>query len=158
MPSMISARALLVAAVAVIALPTTSMGAGKGESKRCERTPTVGYSVSGTFVSGDASSVTITVTGANGHARKSGELADMDATQDGVQVAGGTYTVSGDEFKLRLNEYDELDTPSPGDPVMVIGQIPRTRAKCAPEGTSLADRYGAPNVRKVTITDADPDV
>ena len=102
--------------------------------------------------------MTITVTEANGHARKSGELADMDATQDGVQVAGGTYTVSGDEFKLRLNEYDGVDTPSEGDPVMVIGRIPRTRAKCAPEGTSLADRYGAPNVRKVTITDADPDV
>ena len=158
MPSIFSARALLVAAVAVIALPTTSMGAGKGESKRCERTPMVGYSVSGTFVSGDASTVTIMVTEANGHARKSGEIADQDATMEGVQVAGATYTVSGDAFKLRLNEYDGVDTPSAGDPVRVIGRVPRTRAKCAPEGTSLADRYGAPDVRKVTITDADPDV
>ena len=168
MPSMISSRALLVGAVAVIALPTTSMGAGKGDTKRCERTPMVGYSVSGTLVSATADdpattevfegSVTITVTEANGHARRSGEIADQDATMEGVQVAGATYTVSGDAFKLRLNEYDDLDTPSPGDPVKVIGRIPRTRAKCAAEGTTLADRYGAPDVRKVTISDADPDV
>jgi hypothetical protein len=167
MPSKISSGALLVAAAA-LALPLTSAANGTGDTKRCERTPMVGYSVSGTLVSAVADdpattevfegSVTITVTEANGHARKSGEIADMDPATDGVQVAGATYTVSGDAFKVRLNDYDELDTPSPGDSVKIIGRIPRTRAKCAPEGTTLADRYGAPDVRKVTVTDADPDV
>ena len=104
--------------------------------------------------------MTLTVTNANGHARKSGEIADQDPNQEGVQVAGATYTVSGatDPFTLELNGYEGADTPSAGDAVKVNGKIPRTKKKCADEGTSVADRYGAPDVRKVTLTDSDPDV
>ena len=156
------------AAGALMALTATGSASGQGEGKRCEKTPKVGYMVSGTLVSLTADdpattdtfegSVTITVTHANGHARRSGEIADQDATQEGTQVAGATYTVSGDAYKLVLHDYEEPDTPSPGDLVNVIGRIPRTQAKCAPEGTSLADRFGTPNVRQVGITDMDPDV
>jgi hypothetical protein len=151
---------LLTAAAALLALPATGGAAGKGEAKRCEKAPKFGYTVRGTLVDLTADTVTITVTGANRHARNSGEIADQDLTKDGVQVAGATYTVDGtsDPFNLRLNEFEDPDTPSAGDAVKVNGRIARTRSKCAPDGTSLADRYGAPDVRKVTVTDSDPDV
>jgi hypothetical protein len=171
---------LLAAAGALLALPATGFadhkgtphgggkGKAKGEAKRCAKTPKVGYVVHGTLVSATAddpatpaseATVTITVTRANRHARNSGELADQDPAQEGVQVAGGTYTVpAGDAFILELEGFEGADTPSPGDAVKVQGKIPRTKKKCAAEGTSLADRYGTPDVRRVTITDADPDV
>ena len=154
---------LLIAAGALLALPATS-GA---ETKRCNKTPKVGYTVSGTLVSQTADdpateafegSVTITVTEANGHATKSGEIADQDAGTEGTQVAGATYTVSGDAYKLVLEGFEGADTPSAGDAVHIIGKVARTKAKCAPEGTSVADRYATPDVRKVVITDSDPDV
>jgi hypothetical protein len=160
--------ALLIAAGALLALPATgtAAGKGKGESKRCEKAPKVGYKVSGTLESVTADdesteafegSVTLTVTRANGHARRSGDIPDQDPSQEGVQVAGATYTVSGDAYKLMLKGYEDADTPSAGDPVHVVGRIPRTRAKCAPEGTTLADRFGTADIRQVSIKDADPD-
>jgi hypothetical protein len=170
-----------VAACAVLALPAT-VGAnpgkgeaksqaksqnGKGKTKRCAKTQKVGYSVSGTLLSATAdnpatpandSSITIRVTGANSHARNSGEIADQDANTKGVQVAGATYTVSGsDPFTVNLIGYEAPDTPSVGDAVHVTGKIARTKSKCAPSGTSTADRYAAPDVRTVTVTDSDPD-
>ena len=61
---------------------------------------------------------------------------------EGVQVAGATYTVPAtDAFVLKLNGYEGTDTPSPGDRVKVSGRIARTKARCAPEGATLADRY-----------------
>jgi hypothetical protein len=161
---------LLVAAGALFALPATGLadhkgephgqGKSKGEEKRCAKTPKVGYSVRGTLVSSTAGSVTFTVTKANRHARNSGDIADQDAAQEGVQVAGATYTVNGttDPFNLNLVGYEGADTPSLGDAVKVNGRIPRTKKRCAAEGTSLADRYGAVDVRRVTISDRDPDV
>ena len=140
---------------------------GKGQSKRCAKTQKVGYSVRGTLVSVTADNpatpahegtVTLTVTGANSHARNSGEIADQNAATPGVQVAGATYTVpTTDSFVLKLDGYVAPDTPSVGDAVHVSGKIARTKKKCAPSGTSLADRYAAPDVRKVTVTDRDPD-
>jgi hypothetical protein len=160
----------LVAAVALFALPATGVadpGKGKGPAKRCAKTPKVGYSVKGTLVSLTAdnpatpaseASVTITVTKANSHARKSGEIADQDAVKPGVQVKGATYTVAaGDAYKLKLKGYSGADTPSAGDAVHITGKIPRTKRKCAADGTSTADLYGTPNVRKVTVADRDPD-
>jgi hypothetical protein len=155
--------ALLIAAGALLALPAT----GAAEPKRCNKTPNVGYVVSGTLQSVTADdpsteafegAVTITVTEANGHATNSGDIADQDAGTEGVQVAGATYTVSGDAYKLVLEGFEGADTPSPGDAVQIIGKVPRTKAKCAPEGTSTADRYGDADIRKVVITDMDADV
>jgi hypothetical protein len=173
--------ALLVAACALFVAPaigqahhkpghTKGPKNGQPNSKRCAKTPKLGFVVRGTLVSftGDdaattpdnEASVTITVTGANRHARNSGELADQDPNTDGVQVKGAPYSVSGltDPFKLQLVGYEGLDTPSPGDPVGIIGKIARTKKKCAPAGTSLEARYGDVNVRKVVIHDNDPDV
>jgi hypothetical protein len=165
----------VVAAGALAAFPATGAGKdkpkhpnkGKGHTKRCGKAPKVGYVVDGTLVSITADNpltapfegtVTLTVTGANAHARNSGEIADQNPTADGVQVAGATYTVpSSDPFTLKLNGFEGADTPSPGDGVHVVGKIARTKAKCAAPGTSLADRYATPNVKTVTITDRDPD-
>jgi hypothetical protein len=172
--------ALLVAACALLVAPaigqahhkpghTKGPKNGQPNSKRCKPTKP-GFVVRGTLVSFTAdnpattpaneASVTITVTGANRHARNSGDIADQDPTTPGTQVQGAPFTVSGltDPFKVQLVGYEGADTPSPGDPVKVIGKVERTKKKCAPAGTSLADRYGDVNVRKVVIKDADPDV
>lgn len=167
----------VVAAGALLVVPAASF-AGKGDNEgknpakthptNCSKQHKAGFVVSGTLVSAIAddpatplvseASVTLTVTGANMHARKSGELADQDATTDGVQVKGGTYTVAaGDAYKIKLNGYEGLDTPSVGDRVHVIGKIALTKKRCAAPGTSTADRYGAVNVRKVMIGDRDAD-
>ena len=165
----------LVAAAALLAVPATAVaakggqGKSQGKAKSCAKAPKVGYHVKGTLVSMTADepattdvfegTVTITVTSANSHARKSGDIVDQDAGTDGVQVAGATYTVPAtDAFLLALHDYEGADTPSAGDLVMVSGRIPRTKSRCAPEGTSLADRYGTADVRRVSIWDNDPDV
>jgi hypothetical protein len=163
MGNKISAVALLIAAGTMLALPAT----GAAESKRCKKTPKVGFTVSGTLVSLTADdpnseafegSATITVTEANGPATKSGEIADQDGATEGTQVAGATYAVSGDAYKLVLEEFEAPDTPSPGDAVQIIGKAERTKAKCAPEGTTVEDRTATPDIRKVVVTDMDGDV
>src|SRR5215208_956325 len=165
----------LAVAAALLAVPATALGApggqgkGKGKAKSCAKTLNRGYQVSGTLVSftaddaatTDASeaTVTLTVTSANSHARNSGEIADQDAVKKGVQVVGATYTVpAGDAYVLKLDGYEGTDTPSPGDLVKVSGRIARTKKRCAAANTSSADRYAAPDVRRVTISDRDADV
>jgi len=171
----------LAAAGALLAVPASGLAAkpadagkpaAKGKpaspgAKRCAKTHKVGYVVSGTLVSMTAddattpaseATVTLAVTNANSHARKSGDIADQDAVKKGVQVKGATYTVAaGDAYKLKLAGFEGTDTPSAGDRVHVIGRIPLTKKRCAPDGTSVADRYGAVDVKRVTIGDRDPD-
>ena len=101
--------------------------------------------------------MTLTVTAANSHARKSGELADADGATEGVQIVA-TYRPADDDFVLKLNGFEEPDTPSAGDRVKVSGRIPVTKKRCAPADTTTADRYGTPDVRRVTISDRDEDV
>lgn len=164
----------LAAAGALLAVPAAGLAAkggnsdtAKGKAKSCAKVSGLGYQVSGTLVSATAdnpatpaseASVTLTVTSANSHAAKSGEIADQNATKKGVQVKGATYTVAaGDAYTLKLNGYEGTDTPSVGDRVKVSGKIKLTKKRCAPAGTSTADRYAAPDVKKVTISDRDPD-
>ena len=128
----------------------------QGRAQSCENVRTVAYRVSGTLVSATANSVTMTVRSANSHARKSGEIADQNATRRGVQVRGATYPVPVSASTLRLRGYEGTDTPSAGDRVKVSGRVPLQKRKCAVAGTSLADRYGAPVVRRVTVSDRDP--
>jgi hypothetical protein len=152
----------LAVAVALFAVPATAVaakggqGKSQGKTKSCEKKHSVGYQVTGTLVSvtqddpttTDVSeaSVTLTVTHANSHARKSGEL------------EGATYTVPADDvdgFVLKLNGYEGTETPAAGDRVKVKGRIAREKPRCAAEGTSVADRYAAPHVRRVTIWKAE---
>jgi hypothetical protein len=179
--------AVLVAAVALLAAPAAGLAhhkpghtkgpkngqngknghRGQNKSQGCKKpAKKVGFVVRGTLTSFTAdvegtpaseAVVSITVTGANRHARNSGELQDMDPATPGTQVQGGLYTAtaSTDPFKVKLAGYEAGETPAAGDSVKIIGKIARTKARCAPDGTSLADRYGDENVRKVVIHDAD---
>ena len=162
----------LVAAGALLAVPATGSaaekdaahGKGKGPSKRCAKTAKVGFSVGGTLVSFTAddaataaneATVTLRVTSANKHARVSGELADQDTQKAGVQVEGATYTVAAgaDAFRVKLEAAGT--TPTAGDKVKVNGKVALTKKTCAAAGTSLADRYAAPDVRAVRISGRD---
>jgi hypothetical protein len=170
--------AVLVATCALLVAPPVGIAnhkpghtqgpkSGQPNSKGCKKPATkVGFVVRGTLTSFTAdipatpaneASVSITVTGANRHARNSGELVDTDPSTPGTQVQGGPYIVSGatDPFQVKLVAFEVGETPAAGDAVKIVGKVARTKAKCAPQGTSLADRYGQVNVRKVVIHDAD---
>ena len=166
---------MLAAAGTLLAVPAAGVAAKGGSSaknttgkaKSCAKAPSMGYQVSGTLISATAddpatpaseASVTLKVTSANSHAAKSGEIADQNPTKKGVQVKGATYTVPAtDAFTFKLNGYEGTDTPSVGDRVKISGRIKLTKKSCAPAGTSTADRYATPDVKKVTISDRDPD-
>ena len=168
--------ALLIAACGLLAIPAVGQAHHKaghskgGKGKSCAKKPTVnkGFTVKGTLVSYTADNpatpdsnetrVEITVTGANRHARVSGELADTNPTKPGVQVTGGSYTVSSspaDRFGVRLAGYETGEPAAAGDKVRIVGKITVRRKKCAAKGATLDDRYGKVNVRKVKIIDAD---
>lgn len=165
---LVAAGAMLAAPAAGIAAKGGHSAAAKGKAKNCAtKTVSVGYQVGGTLVSAIAdnpataaseATVTIKVTSANSHAAKSGEITDQDAAKKGVQVKGATYTVAaGDAFTVATNGYEGTDTPSVGDRVKISGKIKLTKKACAPAGTSTADRYATPDVKKVTLTDKDAD-
>lgn len=150
---------LLVAVMALAALPAVSQ-AGHGKHKGAEKghkhghgkrhcTIHRGFVVRGTLVSftgGDSPSVTLTVTKANRHARRSG-------ISKGDEV---TYSAATDEngFKVRLSKYETGEAPKAGDKVRVVGKIEYTKKKCAPD-KSLEERYGDVNVKRVRIVDVD---
>jgi hypothetical protein len=167
--------AMLVAACALLVAPAVGQahhkpdhtkGPKQPNSHGCKKPATnVGFVVRGTLTSFTAddpvtpaneASVSITVTGANRHARNSGELVDTDPATPGTQVQGGPYAVSGaaDAFKVKLVGFGLGETPAAGDSAKIIGKVARTKAKCAAPGTTLADRYGDVNIRKVVIHDA----
>jgi hypothetical protein len=156
----------VLAAGALLAAPASGLAAkhtGKGKAAKANACKTVKapFNVSGTFVSADATAgtITMTVTGANRHARNSGEIADQNAAKKGVQVKGATYTVAAatDAFALKLDGYEAPDTPSAGDRVHVRGKVALTRKRCAPATMSTADRHGAVDIRRVTVSDRDAD-
>lgn len=156
------------AAGALLALPATGLaapggqGKSQGKAKSCQKTPKVGFQLSGTLVAvtqGDPNTVELTITAANRHARNALADLDTDADRKGVQLKGATYELSSadDAFTLKLNGYEGDDTPSAGDRVKVNGRIPVTKKRCdLPAGQT--GRWGEPDVRTVTISDRDEDV
>jgi hypothetical protein len=163
--------AALAAAGSLIAVPAIAPAKKPHNATKnhrsCDKPHSVGFAVAGTLVSvvaddpstaASEATVTLTLTAANRHARKSGDIADQDPAKRGVQPKGFVYTVpAGDAYTLRLRGYQGADTPSPGDRVRVRGRIALTKPRCAAPGTSVADRYGAIDVRRVAIGDRDPD-
>jgi hypothetical protein len=147
---------LLVAVVALAATPAISMagpGKGKGKGKSGSHcTIKRGFTVRGTLVSftpdnpgtsANEEDISITVTGANRHARRAG-------WEKGDAFSPG----SGDAFKYKLVEFEPGEQPTGGEKVKIVGKIEYTKKKCA-SGQSLAARYGDVNVRKIAIKDAD---
>ncbi len=169
MVSLVTAGALL--AIPAIGQATENANKGKGKSKshaaKCANDRKATFVVHGTLVSvtlddpatpASEATVTLKVTSANSHARKSGDIADQDAAKKGVQVKGAMLTIAaGDAYTLKLKGYEGTDTPSLGDRVKVQGRTALTKKKCAPAGTSTADRYGVTDVRTVKISDRDAD-
>jgi hypothetical protein len=168
--------AAAVAAGAMLVVPAAALAAkgdhGKSNAHKatpanCAKTHTSGYTLTGTLVAVTAddpatpaseATVTLTVLHGNSAAKRSGDIADQDATKPGTQISGATFTVpAGDAFVLKLQGYQGTDTPSIGDRVKVHARIARTSKKCATAGASIADRLGAIDVRRVTISDRDPD-
>jgi hypothetical protein len=164
--------AALALAAALVAVPGTALaakggnGKGKGKAKSCAKTHTRGFQLTGTLVSLTAddattldsseATLTLTVTSANRHARNSGELEDQNADRKGVQVVGATYTVpAGDAFVLQLGDDGAL-VPAAGDRVKVKGRIALTQKRCAAEGAAAADRYDAPDVTRVKVSQPEP--
>ena len=161
--------AALTGTIALIAFPATGLAkkgehgksgahtqhaSGKGKGKGCAKVHTRGFQVGGTLVSltvddagtTDSSEATVTllVTSANKHARVAAELAK-----------GATYTVpAGDTFELRLSHDYGDAAPAAGDRVKVKGRVAVTKKRCAPEGTSTADRYATPDVTRVSVKPA----
>ncbi len=169
--------AALALAAALVAVPANAVAAKGGQgkaqgkaqrkTKSCSKTGTRGFQVNGALASWvlddpattdvSEAAVTLVVTAANRHARNSGELEDQNADRKGVQVVGATYTVpAGDTYVLKLGD-DGAAVPSEGDRVKVKGRVALTKKRCAPEGTSTADRYDIPDVTRVTISDREPE-
>lgn len=166
--TLISAGALLAAPAAGLAARGAPHGSNgtHGKAKNCTKAHAVGYQVNGTLVgfTDDAATpaseatVTLKVTSAGRPAARSGEIDDQNATKQGAQVKGATYTVAaGDAYVLKLKGYEGSDTPSVGDRVKISARIRLTKKACAPAGASIADRLAAPDVKRVTLTDRDPD-
>jgi hypothetical protein len=158
--SLLAAGALLAAPASGLAAKPATTGKAAAKANACKAV-SMPYNVSGKFVSADvaAGTMTMTVTGANRHARNSGEIADQDAAKKGVQVKGATMVISAtpDAFVLKLDGYEAPDTPSAGDRVHVRGKVALTKKRCAAAATSTADRHGAVDIRKVTVSDRDAD-
>ena len=114
--TLVSAGALLAAAPAAgLAARGAHHGSNgtHGKAKTCTKTHAVGYQVSGTLVSFTAddaatpaseATVTLKVTSANRPAARSGEIDDQNATKQGAQVKGATYTVAAGD----MCEYDSV--------------------------------------------------
>ncbi|HVF77122.1 MAG TPA: hypothetical protein VNA28_02395 [Solirubrobacteraceae bacterium] len=168
--SLAAAGALLAIPAAGLANENANKGKGKakGKAASCAKAHKAPFVVHGTIASitpDDPATTaineaawTMTIHSANAHARKSGELTDMDTAKKGVQARGGTYAVAaGDAYTLKLNGFEGTDTPSIGDRVKVRGTMTLAKKRCAPPAMSTADRYGNPDVTKVTISDRDAD-
>jgi len=160
--------AMAVAVGALLAVPAVGQAHHKtghtqgGQGKSCAKKPAVskGFVVKGTLVSytadnpatpaNEATPLVITVTRANRHARVSGDLVDTNPLLAGVQYSVPT----SDAFTVRLAEYEANEVPGAGDSVHIIAKVAVTKRKCAtPEQDTVAERYGAVNVRKVKFTE-----
>jgi hypothetical protein len=139
--------------------PGAKSKGGEG-SRGCDRTLSRAFVVKGTVVSFDGTDVEISVTGANRHARNSGDLQDQDLSTSGTQVSGDTHKSSAgtDSFTLVLSGYETGETPQVGDQVRMIGKIAITKKRCADEGLTIEARSTDVNLRRVHIIEPEDPV
>ena len=108
-------------------------GKAKGHSKKCAKPRTVGFVVKGTFVSGAEKSVTLKVTKANRHARKSG-----------LVTIGENFTAVARKVRY-VNSSGPADAQV-GDKVRVVGKVTKLKKGCSAGGFTPAA-----SVRKATV-------
>lgn len=113
-----------------------------GRAQRCAKPRKVGFVVAGTYVSADATGVTLMVTRVNRHARKSG-----------LVTVGEQYTATPTQAsRIRYVNRTGPTDAQPTDRVRVIGKVTVQKRKCATE-----DFTPEATVRKVTVKGPDPD-
>lgn len=111
-------------------------GKAKGQAKKCAKQRKVGFVVKGTFVSGDAVSVTLKVTKANRHALKSG-----------LVTVGDEYAATpADPAKIRYVNRTGPGDAQATDKVRVVGKVTKLKKGCPDAGFSPTA-----TVRKVTV-------
>ena len=98
-----------------------SKGKSKGATKRCAKVRKVGFVLSGTFVSGDATSVTLMVTRANRH-----------ATRSGLVKVGKEFTATSSRSRY-VNRTGPGDAQAT-DKVKVVGKVTQLKRKCSTTG------------------------
>ena len=111
----------------------TKAGKAKGHAKKCAKARKVGFVVRGTFVSGTGRTVTLTVTKANRHARKSG-----------LVTAGENFTITA--RKVRYVHRSGPSDAEVGDKVRVVGKVTKLKKGCSASGFTPAA-----TARKVTV-------
>jgi len=122
--------AALVAPTGVMAKKPDHPGAnGKAKGHVCKpghKVPSVGFVVRGTYVSGDASGVTSTVTGANKHSKR-------------VVTVGQPYTTPAVDISkfsfVGRDPFGGANPPQAGDKVQIIGKIAKPHKGCDPDSS-----------------------
>jgi hypothetical protein len=110
--------------------------ANKGRAKRCAKPRKVGFVVKGTFVSGDAVSVTLKVVKANRHAVKSG-----------LVTVGDDYTATPSKpSRIRYVNRTGPTDAQPTDKVRVAGKVTALKRGCSADGFTPTA-----SVRKVMV-------
>jgi hypothetical protein len=111
-----------------------------GHAKRCAKKRKVGFVVGGTFVAGDATSVTLMVTKANRHARQSGLVA-----------LGENYTATPTKAaRIKYVNRTGAEDAQPTDRVRVVGKVTAFKHGCSSEGFTPTA-----TVRKVKVVGGD---
>jgi hypothetical protein len=157
----ISTKTAALAAVAALALPAGaaqahqtgeehSHGNTTQQSNRCDRTPTVGFTARGTFVSLSGSTLTANVTRGNRNARR------YYRSQDETLPSEQTFTV-GPNTRVRFGD-DITDTSGNGTVgfedlqsgttynVRVVGRVAKPKRNCANQTQT------PPTIRRVVVT------
>lgn len=108
-------------------------GKAKGYARKCAKPRKVGFVVKGAFVSGADKTVTLKVTKANRHARKSG-----------LVTVGENFTAVARKVRY-VNSGGPADAEA-GDKVRVVGKVTKLKKGCTASGFTPAA-----SVRKVTV-------
>lgn len=114
----------------------------KGKSRKCAKPRRVGFVVRGTFVSGDATSVTLKVLKANRHALRSG-----------LVTIGEDFTAA----PTRAGRIRYVNRSGPGDAqatdkVRAVGKVTKLKRGCSSQNFTPRAK-----VRKVTVVAPEPD-
>ena len=129
--------ALTAATIAVLALSPAAQ-AKPGSSKRCAKSPAVGFVAAGSLAGYDETTVSLDVAQANRHARRWLAANDPVFSLIGVQPSFEGVTDANADGVVDLADV------TAGDRVQVMGKLARPKRGCA--GTS------ALRVRRVTVT------